>query len=140
MNRISAAIYNESQKTLLKKKSVAIMALTALIPIVSVFVVSSLQNRTGVFVLGASGYPVWVLGLFTGYLLPLFIFMTAADIFAGEVADGSIKLVLVRPVTRFKVYMAKVVAIGVFAVVNLAIAYLSSAIGNLFLNNARRGL
>ena len=51
------------------------------------------------------------LSLYRSLLLPLAIFMLAADSFAHELETKSIKCVLTRPIGRFEAYLAKCLAI-----------------------------
>jgi ABC-2 type transport system permease protein len=140
MPKLVAGIITEYQKVCYKRKTIVLLVLSALITLVAAQGASSLQNRVGVTALGASDFPIWVLGLFTNYLLPLFIFMIAAESFAGEIADGTMKLVLLRPVTRFKVYIAKIAAIGLFILSELAVVLVASLAGNFFLGGGGAGL
>ncbi|MEN6328373.1 MAG: ABC transporter permease subunit, partial [Syntrophomonas sp.] len=62
----------------------------------------------------------------------------ASDIFAGEIAERNLKIVLVRPITRFKVFVSKNMAIGCALIITLAIVFLFSSICSIFLGAAGR--
>ncbi len=57
-------------------------------------------------------------GLYT-VVLPLLIFMLASDMFAGEIENASIKCVLLRPISRAKIYLSKIIAILAYILINL---------------------
>jgi ABC-2 type transport system permease protein len=61
-------------------------------------------------------------------ILPLFIFMVVSDLFVGEVSSRTLKLTLVRPISRLKVYVSKLIAIGIFIIIQLEVMWLSSII------------
>ncbi|MBW4838260.1 MAG: ABC transporter permease subunit, partial [Paenibacillaceae bacterium] len=60
--------------------------------------------------------------------LPLYLFISAADLFPGETAARTMKLTLVRPVTRSKLFAAKALALGSAAAAILVAAGVASAI------------
>jgi ABC-2 type transport system permease protein len=63
-------------------------------------------------------------------LLPLLVTVLAADLVTGEVRAGTIKLLLTRPVARWRVLAAKLVAAALFTSLVVALAgLLSWAIG-----------
>jgi ABC-2 type transport system permease protein len=61
-------------------------------------------------------------------LLPLAIFMLAADVFTHELESGSIKCVITRPVSRFDAYLAKCCAILCYIAITLGVGYFLSQI------------
>ncbi|WP_281887046.1 ABC transporter permease [Paenibacillus sp. YYML68] len=68
-----------------------------------------------------------------GLLIPLMIMVIAADIVSGEHTGGTIKLLLTRPVPRWKVLLSKLITLILFAsVVVVATALLSYLISGLF--------
>ena len=66
-------------------------------------------------------------------ILPLFIFTLTADIFAGELADRTMKITLLRPVSRWKVYAGKNAAIALFSGLTLLVSFVFAMVGGLFL-------
>lgn len=60
-------------------------------------------------------------------VLPLMIFMMTADLFSGEAENGSMKAVLLRPVSRMKIFFAKILAIAGFVLLNLLLIWLIAA-------------
>lgn len=53
----------------------------------------------------------------------------ASDIFAGEFSRGTIRVIVSRPATRLKLYIAKLMCAGLLATVLLGAVYLAAAIG-----------
>jgi ABC-2 type transport system permease protein len=65
-------------------------------------------------------------------LLPLLVTVLAADLVSGESSAGTIKMLLTRPVARWKVLLSKLGAMAVFSTILVAAAALLSwAIGGL---------
>jgi ABC-2 type transport system permease protein len=87
----------------------------------------------GVLTVNTAGLPIFILGLFTSLILPLFIFMWTADIFAGEVGEGTLKIVLVRPISRFNIYVSKIMALSLSTILLLGTTLIFSLISGLFL-------
>ncbi len=134
MNSLYANFVNETQKMFLKSKVVVSFIVSAAIPVGIALLVALLHDKVGVLAVGTAGFPIFILSpLFTSLILPLFIFMWAADIFAGEVGEGNLKVVLVRPISRFNIYLSKIMALSMSAILLLATVLLFSLISGMFL-------
>ncbi|HEY8803757.1 MAG TPA: ABC transporter permease, partial [Clostridium sp.] len=72
--------------------------------------------------------------IFTNIFLPLFIFMTVAELFSGEVGDKSLKLVLIRPISRLKIFISKNIAIAIYIIINLIVVFAVSMLSSMILN------
>ena len=136
MNSLYANFVNETQKMFLKSKVVACFVISAIIPVGLALLIALLHNKVGVLAVGAAGFPVFILGLFTSLILPLFIFMWSADIFAGEVGEGTLKIVLVRPISRFNIYLSKIMALGLSTILLLATIFIFSLISGILLGGS----
>jgi|GEM_PF-3032827 len=64
----------------------------------------------------------------------------SSDIFAGEFARGTIRAVISRPVTRFKLYIAKMITSLMLGVLLMAVAYAAAGIGCGVLMNESSGV
>ncbi|MBC7960588.1 MAG: ABC transporter permease [Vallitaleaceae bacterium] len=73
-----------------------------------------LENRLGLTFMEGRQFPIWVLELFLKFVLPLFIMVIVADVFAGEFQDGTIKNVFALPASRTTLYVAKLLAVALF--------------------------
>jgi ABC-2 type transport system permease protein len=132
MHSLYANMLNETEKIWARRRTKGFLLLTLLIPAISAILLALLQNNTGVIWGLGSNLPMLMLSLFTFALFPLFLFMTAADTFSGEVAAHTLKLVLVRPITRAKAFTSKVLAIAVYIAVHLGALWIASEISGLF--------
>ncbi len=132
MHKLYTCTVNELQKILLQRKTHVLALFLLVIPVAMALGVSSFQQHIGVLAFGSGDFSVWILDCFTTLFLPLFIFMWVADSFAGEVDDQSIKIVLLRPITRFKVYLAKNLAIISLVLLTLLVVLCFSELAGLF--------
>jgi ABC-2 type transport system permease protein len=132
MHSLFANVLNETEKLWNRRRTKGFLLLALLIPVISAILLTILQNNTGVISGLGSNLPMMMLSLFTFALFPLFLFMTAADSFSGEVAAHTLKLVLVRPITRPKAFASKVLAIVFYIAVYLGVLWIASVISGWF--------
>ncbi|WP_269432508.1 ABC transporter permease [Gordoniibacillus kamchatkensis] len=119
-----------------RRRTKGSLLLTLLVPAAAAMLLSALQTNAGVLGSLGSSLPLMMLSLFTFAPLPVVLFMAAADSFSGEAAARTIKLVLVRPIARTKVFASKVLAIAVYVAVLLAALWIASVISGLFVPKA----
>ncbi len=113
MNAILASTKNETFKIFSKKKYVFLFSSSILISILVSAVNLLADRRLGGPILNNGTIPITVLNLMSSLVLPLFILMLTSDLFSGEFSDNSIIMSLVRPITRNKLYISKILAVGV---------------------------
>jgi ABC-2 type transport system permease protein len=123
---------NETAKLFYQTKTKLTLVLTVLVPVLAAVMLGNLESGIGI-ALGRD-FPQLMLGLFTVVWLPLFLFMAAAESFSGEYAARTIKLVLLRPVSRAKAFASKVLALLVYLAVLLAAVWLVSVAAGLILD------
>lgn len=87
----------------------AARALTAGNPPESLGPLALITTATGVQV---AGWALWARNFF---VLPLFLLMLTGNVFSGEIADHTLRELLVRPVTRSSVALAKIVALALLS-------------------------
>jgi ABC-2 type transport system permease protein len=133
MHSLFANVLNEMEKLWKRRRTKGFLLLTFLIPVISAILLALLQNNIGVIGGLGSNLPMLMLNLFTFALLPLFLFMIVVDSFSGEVAASTLKLVLVRPITRTKVFSSKVLSIAIYIAVQIGALWISSVISGWFL-------
>ncbi|UFJ39416.1 ABC transporter permease [Brevibacillus humidisoli] len=138
MNSLYANALNEMEKLWKRQRTKGFLLLTLLVPVISAMLLIFLEQNAVFRGLG-SNLPMLMLGLFTFTFLPLFLFMTAVDSFSGEAAAGTSKLVLVRPITRTKVFTSKVLVIAIYIVVYLGVLWMASVISGWFVAGADVG-
>ena len=111
---IKAAYLNELEKLLCRKKYTVFLILDALCCLFTAVV----QLLTEVFSKGvidaSSLFEGMLLQGFSFYLMlfiPLIALMACADLFSGECQDLSIRMVLLRPAARWKIFLSKCLAV-----------------------------
>lgn len=134
MNNLKANIMNEVQKLFLKKKIAVLLIITAIICFLSAFFISSIQAKLVFVAIDSISFPLMTLTIFTNIFLPLFIFMAVAELFSGEVGDKSLKLVLIRPISRLKIFISKNLAIATYIIINLMVIFIVSMLSSILLN------
>lgn len=133
MNSLKANIINEIQKLFLKRKITVFLIITAVTCFISAFFISSIQAKLAFVALSSVSFPMMTLSIFTNIFLPLFIFMAVSEVFSGEVANKSLKLVLIRPISRFKIYISKNAAIAIYIIINLLVVLIASIVSTMLL-------
>jgi ABC-2 type transport system permease protein len=134
MSSFKANTINELEKLFLKKKTIVFLIIIALTSFLSIFFISSIQSKLVFISMSSVSFPLMVLSMLTNIFLPLFIFMAAAELFPGEIAERTLKLVLTKPISRLKVYMSKITAISIYIIINLLVVFLVTTITALILN------
>lgn len=127
MNTIKASSYNELQKLIAKKVTKLFLIGAVLIPFLTKFLVNNLFI-TDWMALPAENINFTLLDVFVTFMLPLFIFIAATDLFTGEGERGT--LFQVRPVSRWELFLSKTVAIGTFTLVQLMLVWVSVIISS----------
>ncbi|WP_256758847.1 ABC transporter permease [Cohnella sp. WQ 127256] len=133
MHSLYANVWNETLKMTFKKKTWFFMAITLIIPIGAGILLANFQSNIGISAVSSSDFPMTMLGLFTVLFLPLFVFMGAADQFSGELGDRTLKIVLTRPISRFKVFASKQLSLGIYIAAYLLLAMIGSVVSAVFL-------
>lgn len=135
MNAVFTGTKNEIFKIFSKKKFVFLSLLSIFITLSVVAANLTANKRLGGPLLNYSTIPVTVLDFLTSVVLPLFILMLTSDLFSGEFSDNSIILSLVRPITRSKLYLSKIIAMGVSILILLIGTFVVSEIASLIGGN-----
>jgi ABC-2 type transport system permease protein len=133
MESYKAVLENEIFRMFKKKKVVVVVVLA--LGLIGVVLLLSVALRGGFGILGGTGssLPITVLSVFTNTILPLFVALAVIDTFTGEFANDTMKITVTKPVTRFKIYLAKLSAVGVFILANLALVMVLSMIATVLL-------
>lgn len=126
---------NEMEKLWTRRRTKGFLLLAFLVPALTPLILVLLQGNTSIYSGLGDDFPMLMLGLFMTIFLPLFLFMTAVDLFSGEAANGTVKLVLVRPIVRSKVFASKIMTIAVCIAVYLGAIWLGAVMGGLLLQN-----
>lgn len=122
----------ELRKLLLRPRTWVSVFLLCLLPaIVAIFLhISRVGPRPGegpAFLSAVLGngalYPAAALGLVLPIFLPIAVAVVSGDAVAGEAASGTLRYLLIRPVSRTRLLVAKLISIGAYvfiAVVTVA--------------------
>ncbi len=130
MGGYKATIINELEKMYKKKKMIVILIISIAVILIGKLI-SFGMSTVGVGVFKESTiFPISVLSVLSITLLPLFTTLVAIDLFAGEFSHNTMKITLTRPVSRFKIFSAKVTVIAIFVLINLlSVMFLSTVAG-----------
>ncbi|MEK8127544.1 ABC transporter permease subunit [Paenibacillus filicis] len=131
MPSITAGVWNETIKLASRKKTLFFLAVMIVLPVAAGILLSRFQSGIGIGAIASRDFPILMLNLFTMVFLPLFVFMGAADVFSGEQGDRTLKLVLTRPVSRFKVFASKQLALALYIALYLVAGLLASTLSAL---------
>jgi ABC-2 type transport system permease protein len=136
---ISAA-KNEFSKLLSKRKFIVFfileMAVVAIAALIQSLIVRVSEGNVGYNLINT---PLIMLSFFTYGYIPLIIFMAASDLFASEFHDGSIRATLMRPISRFKLFIAKASAVMLMAIIYLAALFLVTVLTDIILGGSISG-
>ncbi|WP_019912066.1 ABC transporter permease [Paenibacillus sp. HW567] len=112
MDGLTAGLRNELQLMLYRKKTIVLLLVSIIIPVLLVGLFHSLQPVLGLVAVSPS-YPVQMLEIYTLFVIPLFMIVEIADLFPQEISSRTLKLALLRPITRLGAYTAKFLALGI---------------------------
>jgi len=136
MNSFKAAYFNELDKMYRKKKVVVLILLTLLAIAIGQVAVSGVRFQFGIRASGSAQFPILVLSVLINTLLPLFTVLMSIDIFSGEFSSNTMKISLLRPVSRFSLFTAKVAAIGSFILASLVLVVILATITGIVFNSS----
>lgn len=102
---MTGLIHNEVEKTLRQWRFVIVLIVYTL---VALFIGVASKGAAGMT--AASTDYLWVTGGFAGFLIPLSLCVLLGDSLAGEFSSGTMKLLLIRPRSRWKIWLSKYVA------------------------------
>ena len=128
MVNLFANILNESDKIFQRKKNLAFLMFSVVIVPGAGALFAFGEKELGIFAVTSSAFSILILSIFTSVLLPIFIFSISAELFSGEIGDKTIKATLTRPISRFKVYLSKIISIGLYIIITLCLVLLTSAL------------
>lgn len=135
MQGFKATFINEIEK-LYKKKKVMVAIITSFVFIViGQLVILGLRNNFGLRGTSNMEFPILVLSGIVNTILPLFTALVTIDSFSSEFSKNTMKIALTHPITRFKFYTAKLMAIMVFILTNLVFVMIFSIIAGIIFNS-----
>ena len=134
MRSFKAALANEVFKMTRKKKPVLILILSVVSIATVLLIILALRGGLGIMGSTAASFPITVLSIVANTILPLFTALAIIDAFTGEFAADTMKICIAKPVTRLKIYLAKLTSVGLLILASLlAVMILSMAVSLLVL-------
>lgn len=138
MDGLTAGLKNELRLMIYRKKTTVFLAVSMVMPLLLILLFHALQPVMGLVAVSPS-YPVQMLGFYTMFLIPLFLFLEIADLFPQEISSRTLKLSLLRPITRLGAYVAKFIALGAAVGALLLLLCIVSTLCNLIFGTPGSG-
>lgn len=130
-------LINELEKLYKKKKVLVAIILSLVVIIIGQLGILGVRTGYGIRGAGNAEFSILVLSIVVNTILPLFTALVAIDSFSGEFSHNTMKLTLTHPVSRFKVFAAKIMSISLFILAILfLLLVLSLMTGFLFNTNS----
>ncbi|CAA7600250.1 ABC-2 family transporter protein [Acididesulfobacillus acetoxydans] len=129
-----AALVNEIEKLSKKKKAWVAVILSLAVIVAGQLVILAVRSGFGLRGVGSGEFPLLVLSLVVNTILPLFAALVAIDSFSGESAQNTLRITLTRPVSRLKIFSAKIGAITLFLLAALFLLLIFSLLAGLLFN------
>ena len=134
MGAFKAAFINEVLKIYKKKKVIVAVSISLFAIVMGQLMVSVVNTGFGLRAVSGTQFPIVVLSLFSRTILPFFTALVVIDTFSGEYSHNTMKITLTRPVSRLKLYTAKIGAVAFFVLMNLMIVMLLSMLVGIIFN------
>lgn len=132
-----AALVNEIEKLYKKKKALVAVLLSLAVIVIGQLAIVGVRSGFGLRGAGSVEFPMLVLSVVVNTVLPLFTALVAIDSFSGEYSQNSMRITLTRPVSRFKIFTAKITAIVLFILATLLLLLIfSMVVGFMFNTNS----
>ena len=136
METFKVTFINEIERMYKKKKAVVIIIISLVVIVLGQLLITGIRSGFGLRGASSTEFPVLVLSVFVNTVLPLFTALVSIDIFAGEFSHNTMKIALLKPVTRFKLFTAKVCAVAFFVLANLLLVMILSTLTGLIFNSS----
>lgn len=129
-----AALINEIEKLYKKKKALVAVLLSLAVIVIGQLAIVGVRSGFGLRGAGSVEFPMLVLSVVVNTILPLFTALVAIDSFSGEFSQNSMRITLTRPVSRFKIFSAKIMAIVLFILATLLLLLIFSMLAGFIFN------
>ncbi|MGI6120588.1 MAG: ABC transporter permease, partial [Desulfosporosinus sp.] len=117
-----------------KKKALVAVLLSLAVIVIGQLAIVGVRSGFGLRGAGSVEFPILVLSVVVNTILPLFTALVAIDSFSGEFSQNSMRITLTRPVSRFKIFTAKITAIIIFILVTLLLLLIFSLLAGFIFN------
>lgn len=133
MTGFKACFLGELKKLAVRKKYIVLSVIAAVICVATMLALGLANRLVGTSNISFTvNMPMMVLPMFVSVFVPLVAMMAVCDLFSTEYHSLSIRAQLMRPVTRFAVYIAKILAPLVLSAIVLAAMFIVAAICSAF--------
>lgn len=129
-----AALVNEIEKLYKKKKALVAVVLALVMIVIGQLAIVGVRSGFGVRGVGSGEFPLLVLSIVVNTILPLFTALIVIDCFSSEFAGQSVRITLTRPVSRFKIFSAKITAVVLFILTALLLLLVFSLLAGFLFN------
>jgi len=129
-----AALVNEIERLYKKKKAFVAILLSIAVIVIGQLAIIGVRSGFGLRGAGSVEFPMLVLSAVVNIVLPLFTALVAIDSFSGEFSQNSMRITLTRPVSRFKIFTAKVTSIVLFIFATLLLLLIFSLLAGFIFN------
>jgi ABC-2 type transport system permease protein len=129
-----AALVNEIDKLYRKRKASVAIILSLLMIVIGQLLVLGVRTGFGLRGAGSVEFPMLVLSVVVNTILPLFTALVTIDSFSGEYSQNTMRIMLTRPVSRIKIFSAKITAIAFFILINLLMLLVFSTLAGFLFN------
>ncbi|MEE1050191.1 MAG: ABC transporter permease [Clostridia bacterium] len=138
MRAFKACYIGELKKLSIRKKYTVYTIISELLCIMFALI-SAIMGKTAGSTFSVS-IPLAVMSVFAQVIMPLVAAMAVCDLFATEFQDLSIKAQLMRPVSRFKIYTAKLCAVFSVCVIIFMCIFAVSVVADFIFTGNRGGV
>lgn len=140
MAAFRAALFNEIDKLVKKKKALVALILSLIVIVGGQLVIVGVRSGFGLRGVGSLEFSILVLSVVVNTILPLFTALVVIDCFSSEFAHNMIRVTMTRPVSRLKIFSAKIATIAIFILANLLLLFVLSTITGYLFNVNSVGL
>jgi ABC-2 type transport system permease protein len=110
MNQLVLFTANEYLKLFYQTKTKILIALSVLSALAIGIVTFVINNNTGVQMVSPERFPIFVLELLTGFVMPVLTIFIGSELLSSEFKDGTIKNLFALPVSKSIIYVGKILA------------------------------
>ena len=129
-----AALINEIEKLYKKKKVMVAILISFAVIVIGQLIIVGMRTGFGLRGVGSVEFPILVLSVVVNTILPLLTALVAIDCFSSEFSNNMMRVTLTRPVSRFKIFTAKVTTIVIFILFNLSVLFIFSLLAGFLFN------
>jgi len=136
MNQLVLFTANEYVKLFYQTKTKILIALSVLSALAIGIGSFLINNNTGIQLVTPERFPMFVLELLTGFVMPVLTIFIGSELLSSEFKDGTIKNLFALPVSKSIIYLGKIFAGAIEIGIYLLIIGVSSIIVSGVINGA----